>query len=128
MELRCPELGKTAGRRAAVVEKEKGIHPVKRVKEENLMKKSEKPTKNEFDVFGGLGSPPSSEPFSSAKMLEKDAAQRTPSASYRVPFKNLFLKSLVGKGNIFENGKKGIYLGVLDLAVEPLNMDGWGKF
>ena len=88
-------LENAAGRMAAVGEEEK------------FVKNKEKPTKNEFDNFGGMGFPPTVDPLSLTQMLEKDAGERPPSTSYRVPFKNLFLKSAVGRANTFEKGEKG---------------------
>ena len=98
MPAESPDLDITAGRRAAVGEEEK------------FAKNIGKSSKNDFCDFGGMGSPPTGNPLSLTQILEKDAGERSPSTSYRVPFKNLFSKPVLGRGNIFEKrGKRSSF-------------------
>jgi len=112
MEIGGRILRKTAGRRAAVVEKRRESHPVKRMGDEKRKSKEKakkkKSCKNSFDIFGGLAPFPSVEKGLKDKTPEMDVGNRSIPAPYRLPQRNLFSKTIreMEEREKFENQKK----------------------
>ena len=112
MEIGARILRKTAGRMAAVVEKRRESHPVKRMGDEKRKSrekgKKKKSCKNSFDIFGGLAPFPSVEKGLKDKTPEMDVGNRSIPTPYRVPQRNLFSKTIteMEEREKFENQKK----------------------
>ena len=97
MDIGTHKLRITAGRRAAVAEKDQGAHQVELVGKQ--IDREPEPSKNELDIFRGEGSPTTKEILSLTKISEGNTGRRLPAVPFRIPVRNFLSKT-------FEKGKE----------------------
>ena len=125
------DLRRTACRRAAVVEEERGMRPVKRPRMKKDKKMIEKIVeKPKFDTFGGSGSDSPVGPLDEKLVHEKGVDAGSPAmAPYRVPFRNFFPNvTMSGKKKNFEENLKKRNFSMTAGSFNPNPANGDGEF
>ena len=105
MEIGRHLLRNTAGRRAAVVEKDQEACQVKMAGKEKKKKKEKKiPVENVLDNFEGESLPTTVEILSSTGLIETDTGHSMPTVSYRIPVRNFLSRTCGNENEILKGG------------------------